>query len=278
MKQYSILQAMYMSFFSKDLYQDVRKNWKGNAFPYLFVITAIFIIPMTFKMHLAISEFMTKEAPQFTQQIPDIKIKNGQVSTPEAKKYILKDPDKGEPFAVIDTTGATKTLEPNTYFLLTKNQFITKKEDGSETRIYDLSKIDDLTLDQATINKWSDLTKNWLALAIYPFILLGIFIFRIVQALLYAIAGFVVTKVLRTHFSYQSLTRLSVIAMTPVIIADSIIGFTDTKIPYLDWGYIAITLVFLVFGILVAKNNKDQIKPEKTVTQRNTPAAVRNKK
>jgi hypothetical protein len=278
MKQHSIVQAMYMSFFSKSLYQDVRKNWKGNAYPYLFVLTAIFVIPLMIKIHLGVNDFMTNDAPKITQQIPDIKIKDGQVSTPEAKKYTINDPDKGTPFAVIDTTGATKTLEPNTYFLLTKNQVITKKEDGTETRIYDLSKVQDFTLTQDMINTWAGYIKNWLALALYPFTLLGVFLVRIIQALLYALAGFIITKIMKTHFSYQSLTRLSVIAMTPVIIVDSIIGYIDINIPYLTGGYIAITLAYLVFGILVSKNNKDQIKPEKTVSQRNTPAAVRNKK
>jgi hypothetical protein len=30
MKKYSILHPLYLSFYSRDLYQDVRKNWNGG--------------------------------------------------------------------------------------------------------------------------------------------------------------------------------------------------------------------------------------------------------
>lgn len=244
-----------MSFFSKSLYQDVRKNWYGNGFLYLLLLTAIIIIPMMVKMHLGLADFMTNDAPKFTQQIPDITIKNGQVSTPEEKKYVITDPDSGEPFAVIDTTGETKALEPGTYALLTKDKLIMQK-DETETRIYDLTEIEDFTLNQANITKWSNLLKTWTSLALYPFILLGIFIVYIIQALIYGLAGIIITKILKTPpVHYQALVRLSVIAMTPVIIVNTIIDMVAIKVPYLSLISVIATLAYLTFGILATKGD-----------------------
>lgn len=273
MKQYSIFQAIYMSFFSKSLYQDVRKNWQGNAFLYLLLLTAIFIIPMMVKMHLGLADFMTNDAPKFTQQIPDITIKNGQVSTPEAKKYVITDPDNGEPFAIIDTTGETKNIEEGTFALLTKDKLIMQKND-TETRIYDLSEVKDFTINQNNINSWSNLLKTWTSLALYPFILFGIFIARIIQSLLYAVGGIIITKIVKTSVDYQSLIRLSAIAMTPVIIINVLIDLIGIKIPYLSFISMIATLGYLTFGILATKDDKGNIAAQPTTPTDSTPPSA----
>ena len=54
MKQYNILQAIVMSFYSKNLYRDVAKNWGGKAFLYLFLFLKIDLHSMDLMMQMVI--------------------------------------------------------------------------------------------------------------------------------------------------------------------------------------------------------------------------------
>ena len=48
MRQYNLLQAIPMSFYSRKLYQDVAQNWGGMAILYLLFIVFLSWIPTTF--------------------------------------------------------------------------------------------------------------------------------------------------------------------------------------------------------------------------------------
>lgn len=45
MKNYSVFHPLYLSFFSKSLYQDVAKNWKGTGLAYLLLLLALAWVP-----------------------------------------------------------------------------------------------------------------------------------------------------------------------------------------------------------------------------------------
>ena len=47
MKRYSIFHPLVLSFFSKSLYRDVGKNWRGTGLLYLLLIIALLWIPST---------------------------------------------------------------------------------------------------------------------------------------------------------------------------------------------------------------------------------------
>src|SRR2546425_3264229 len=184
MKRYSIHHAFVLSFFSKSLYRDVGRYWRGTGLLYMFILLVVVWIPTMIKMQIGFSRFAKREAPRFTQQIPRITIKHGEASTDVTTPYFIKG-DDGKPVVIIDMTGEYQSLD-NTpaYILLTKTKVFARNE--RETRIYDLSNVGSFELDRTRVEGWLQMTKRWLVLVIFPVVLISSFVFRAIQMLIYA--------------------------------------------------------------------------------------------
>jgi hypothetical protein len=104
MKRYSFIHAFVFSFFSKAFYQDVGRHWRGTGLLYIFIALLLVWIPTVIRMQVGFSRFAAQEGSRFTQQIPHITIRKGQVSTDVTTPYFIKG-DDGEPLVIIDTTG-----------------------------------------------------------------------------------------------------------------------------------------------------------------------------
>ena len=259
MKKYSLLHAPILSFFSKDLYKDVGQNWKGIAVLYLLLLLAFCWIAQTWVINIKVSEFIANETPPFIEQIPEITITDGNVSINEPEPYFIYDPGTQEIIAIIDTTGEYDSLDnTEAYLLLTKNKFI-GKESETETRIYDLSQIDNFFLDQATINKIVSIFESYFPFVFYVFAVIFSFIFRLVLVLIYGVIGLLFCRFANVRLDYQTLMRLAVIASTPVIILDTVLEVSNITIPLFWLICFVITMSYLYFGV---RANKVQSVPE----------------
>ncbi len=249
MRRYSIFHVPALSFFSKELYIDVGQNWKGVNFLYLLLLLAVCLIPAMINLHRGISNFVNNEAPAVVNQVPEITITDGQVSIKETQPYYIKDPDSDEPLAIIDTTGQIESLEDtDAFFLLTGNKVIIK-ESKFENRSYDLSNVKAFAVDSERITGWLHIGRKYLAVVIYPFALLGSYLFRIVQALIYAAVGLLFALWCKVTLSYATLLRLAVVAMTPCLLAKTIFGIADIHLPYATLIFLVITLAYLFFAV-----------------------------
>jgi hypothetical protein len=247
MRRYSIFHVPALSFFSKELYIDVGQNWKGVNFLYLLLLLAVCLIPRIINLHRGISNFVNNEAPAVVNQVPEITITDGQVSIKETQPYYIKDPDSDEPLAIIDTTGQIESLEDtDAFFLLTGNKVIIK-ESKFENRTYDLSNVKAFAVDSERITGWLHIGRKFLAVVIYPFALLGSYVYRIVQVLIYAAIGLLFASFCKTTLSYATLIRLAVVAVTPCIIVGTILGLAETSIPY--FLYLVAALGYLFFAV-----------------------------
>src|ERR1700674_4152768 len=103
MRRFSIFHPLVLSFFSKPLYRDVGKHWRGTGLLYVFVVLAIVWIPTIIKGQLGISKWVDGDSKEITKQIPAITISKGSVSTDVATPYFIKDPKNGTDIAIIDT-------------------------------------------------------------------------------------------------------------------------------------------------------------------------------
>ncbi len=249
MKKFSIIHIPVLSFFSKELYIDVGQNWKGVNFSYLLLLLAICWIPTMIKIHVDFSNFVNNETPAIVNQVPEITITDGQVSIKETQPYYIKDPDSDEPLAIIDTTGQIESLEgTDAFFLLTGNKVIIK-EGEFENRTYDLSNVKAFAVDSDRITGWLGIVRKFLTVVIYPFALLGSYLFRIVQALIYAAIGLLFALWCQVTLSYATLLRLAVVAMTPCLLAKTIFGLADIHLSYATLIFLVITLAYLFFAV-----------------------------
>jgi hypothetical protein len=250
MKKFSIIHIPVLSFFSKELYRDVGLNFRGTCLGYLFLILVICWIPAMVKIHLGFSDFIKNEAPAVIDQVPEITITDGQVSIQEPQPYYIRDPDSNDVLAVIDTTGTITSLEePNAFCLLMKTKVMWRKSDF-ETRSFDLSQVESFTLDRDRIMDFLSVVGKFLAVIMYPFVLLSSYVYRIIQALIYAAIGLLFASACKVSLSYGALLRLAVAAMTPCMIIKTVLGLAGVYVPCVaSLLYLLVTLAYLFFGV-----------------------------
>jgi len=255
MKRYTIVHPLFLSFFSKSLYQDVAKNWKGICFLYLFLLTALCWIPGIIQLHLSISDFTKNEAPTIIEQIPNIKITKGKVSTEKPGLHTIKNPKNGDPLIIIDTTGKYTSLKGSkAVALLTETKF-TFKKNKIETSSFNLEKIDNFSINRKAIYHYLSIFETWFAITSYVFLLIFSFIYRILQVLLFAVIGIIFTKILRTTLSYQVLIRLTVISITPALIFTTLLDLLN--IPTLGGTSFIISMCYLFYAVKI--NSKPEL-------------------
>jgi hypothetical protein len=250
MKRYSIFHPLVLSFFSKDLYRDVGKNWRGTGLLYLLLVLALFWIPTVIKGHLGFTRWVDNDAKGITQQIPPITITKGHASTNVPLPYLIKDPKTGETLALIDTRDNSEAGNTSVPLVLTETKLITNKS-ATETRIYDLSSVGDFSVDQTRVEGWLGTVRQWFFPALYPLGVLFSFIFRGIQVLIYALIGLLFARMLSANLDYKTLMRLSAISITPVLVLNLLFEFVPVHIPgWLLLG-IVIELGYLFFAVKV---------------------------
>jgi len=262
MRQYNYFQAFYLSFFSAPLYCDVARRWRGTGFLYLLLLLALAWIPTMAGVQATIARGIDSEAHAFVSQIPAITITNGEVSTDVETPHFIRDPDTDKAWAIIDLTGEYTSLEDTeAAVLLTRRQVLMKRMRGTieETRGFDLSTIESFSVTRADIQGWLEAAKVWLAIVFYPFAVVFSFIYRIVQALIYALIGLLIARSLEVTLDYGTLLRLAVVAVTPVIILGTVLSVGSVRVPALWLISFAVAMGYLTFAI---KANAAPIGPD----------------
>ena len=181
------------------------------------------------------------------------------MSIDEEMPYVIINPETDEPLIIIDTTGKYTSLETTpSWALLTKTSLILKKSE-TETRIFELSEIDSLIVDQDTVYGWIETIRKVAAIVLYPFALLGSFVYRILQVLLYAAIGLVIAKNAEIPLDYSSLVSLAIVANSPSILVNTLYNYLDIAIPL--WWLIcfALSMGYLVFGIKACAEEKTSV-------------------
>lgn len=250
MRRYSIFHPLVLSFFSKSLYRDVGKNWRGTGLLYLLLILALLWIPTIIKGHLGFARFADNDAKAITQQIPAITITNGHASTNVPEPYFIKNPKTGETLAIIDTRDNSEAGNTSVPLVLTETKLVTNKS-ATETRIYDLSSVGNFSVDQTRVEGWLGIARHWFFPALYPLAILFSFIFRAIQLLIYALIGLLFARMLNANLDYKTLMRLAAISITPVLVLNLLFEFLPVRIPgWLLLG-IVIELGYLFFAVKV---------------------------
>ncbi len=248
-RRYSIVHPLFMSFFSKDFYQDAGRNWKGFSFVYLMLLLFLCWIPTMIALQRQISDFMMTSAREFIVQVPEITIFHGEISIDEKEPYFIEDPESDEIFAIIDTTGQYTSLNDTTANILVTKKKVILRKSRRETRTFDLSDIESFTLNQDLMNRWAVFFEKWFTIISFPIALLFSFVYRTIQVLIYAAIGLLFAKAKKTNLSFQALISIAIMAITPVLIIDTIMSLKKIAVPF--WGIwcFVIAMAYLFYGV-----------------------------
>ena len=261
-RQFSVWQAIFKSFHSKELYQDVGRNWSSQGALTLLIILAFIWIPYTAQIHMQDMPETERELAKMVKDIPRIEIRNGQVHTAAPMPYTIYDQETGAPMLIIDTTGEVTSLShlPKG-MLLTRNQLFIKNNEY-QTRSYDLTGIDEFYVDQQRLEGWISVIRHIAAIVIYPFAVLGVYAYRLIQGCIYALVGLLFANILKVELRYSAIIQMTYVALTPMLILDAVKTLLNLEIPL--WTPICITLVlvYLFYGMKANQEEDGQINEE----------------
>jgi hypothetical protein len=97
--------------------------------------------------------------------------------------------------------------------------------------------------------KFLHITKKVFAIILYPIALLSSYVYRIIQALIFAALGLLFASFCKVSLSYAALLRLAIVAMTPCMIIKTAFGLAGVHFPYAGLLYLLVTLAYLCFAV-----------------------------
>jgi hypothetical protein len=260
MKQLGPLQALWMSFYSQDLYRDVARNWKGIALLYLMLLLALSWLPTPVRWFLGLRAFASAEAPAITRQLPAVRIQNGIMEARPSGRHELLIPDtkaraSDEPLFVIDDSidVIPADLSVNAV-MLTRREFGIIRPSRHERRVYTLTPAADMDVTPDEVRSFLESLQFWVPPIGYLIALTGSVLFRLLQALVYAAIGQGLARRWNAVLDHRSAVRLAVVAMTPVVVIRTLLWMGPGEPAwYLRWpAAFAITVMFLRFGVRAA--------------------------
>lgn len=250
-KTFTIFQTLYLSFFSRPLYQDVMRNRRGLCLPYLLVVLVCFWVPEMMNMHRNVSEFIADEAPQYIDQLPVIVIEKGKASIKEPVPFYIMDKKHNRQVAIIDTSGQVASLEKTpALVLLTRDRLIIREDAGAhDVRSFPLADIGNITLTRTFIYQWLQTVNSLFVIILFPVVLLISFAFHIVQAVFLAFLGNSFAKYFRVQTDFRSLFRLSIVAFTPAILLEAVHALLQIDYPYSSFFSFLIAGGYLFYAV-----------------------------
>ena len=269
MRQYAGWQAPFYSFWSKSFYVDVAKNWGGLAYLYLLVLLCFTWLFMSVKLQIDFSYQIDHSIRPMIPQMPVITVDKGSLSIDKPSPYTVNGVD-GKAKITFDTRdNPIKAADAPGIFLVKKNIIIFKESEldkqlaevregkndssapiGRPDQEIDLfSTFDHAVMDQKVDNEFLDTIKKSIFVFVFPIALPCGFCLCVVQSLIYGLFAMAVASANQVSLSYASAVRLSIMAMTPVILLDSLLKLRN--LDSIFWGPLAliITIGYIMFAV-----------------------------
>lgn len=255
-REFSVWKAVIFSPFSKALYQDVWKNWKGVGFAYLFLVLLVLSVPRSVRIHGLVATEITKGSKDFFKDIPAFKVENGKFSISVKQPYYS--PNKTKPIMVIDTTGRVKDLsqvawdeKADSVLLVTADKFMMRRVrlGVSDEQSFDFAQLGSFSLDNQKLEQWTLALAKWAGIIAYPFVVGGYFIYGIIAMMFYGLIGMGIAKILKLTLNYETSMRLSAVSHTPAMILAAVLFSLGAEIPAGFFVFLLISTSFLFFAI-----------------------------
>ena len=249
-----------MSFYSRDLYREAARGWKGIGVLYLLLLLALSWLPSSVRMFSSLRAFSRNEGRQLVDRLPTIRISQGEMLAEPQGRHVIpvgKQDDEYEGKMVLiidDTIDRVPSSETAAAIILTRREFGMIQPNKNERRIWQLTPGADMEVTPADVQSFLGALPFWAVPLGYCLCVAWTLGFRTVQVLLYALIGRTWARRRNSGLDYRSLVRLSALAVTPAIVVRTLLWFGPWEPAwYLRWPVaIAISLAYLAFGIRAA--------------------------
>jgi hypothetical protein len=264
MNRFNRVNALWASFYSRDLYRDVVSGWKGIGLLYLLLLLAITWLPSAARWARGLSDFAATDAQTVVSQLPAIAIKDGvMTSSPPGRHVIRLGPDRrgrDQGAIIIDDSIDTLPSEADTdTLMLTRHEAGIIRPSRSERRVYTLTPAADMEVTREDVAAFFDSLAFWVPPIGYAGAVAGSLVFRLLQALMYGALVMTLARRQRVELGYSSAVRMAAVAITPVVVLKTVLWFGSWE-PAWYWRWLvamAITVAYLRFGIRAVAPSHD---------------------
>ena len=255
MKQYSFYHGFFLSFISGKFYQDVAQQWSGICFWYLVLLMLITSLISSMKILSNMGVVDQQTLAPFTSQFVPIHIQDGEASCDAPQPHFIRESQFGDPIVIIDTKDMVDESEFENVFVIRQDELVIKQP--NKTQSLPLSTVEELlggptTIDQqwmdATILYWYGLFK----MLFFPLWFGLSFVYRFMEAIVLGLIGLAIAALRKTNLHFGQTLRLSVMALTPVVIFNTIFElFSLTGPATCVWNLVCLGLPlgYVIFAV-----------------------------
>ena len=252
-----LISIVGQTFYSPDVYRRSR-SWRGSVIRYLAIVLCILWIPGLFQIHqflrANIQHFKTEVLPQ----LPVMYFDAGKIKTPENRPYLIRwavEPPIYQ--AIIDTSGQYMSLSDTKTFLLITHDTAVIRIPEMDTFTFDLSKswFKPKVIDQTFLIRLCQGLQTWIFVLFCIALFFLSFLKRLIEAIFLAGIGFSATSALRLNFRVRELFSLAVVAMTPAMIFETVVGVFSFHNRLLALFWCLLLIGYFVFAIISGKSN-----------------------
>lgn len=249
-----MLNALWLSFYSRPLYKEVFTQWRGVGFIYLLLLALVQTIVSTSQMDAQLKLSIRDYAPSLVSQIPAVTIKNGVASTPEPKAYEVINPQTQKRLALINTAlDKAPTDLGDTPIFLGKTAFQTFKPDGKMQEI-DFKTIDSLKVEQADLLKILKFVANWGAYVLAPFMFILQTAVLMFEVIFFSLFAWISLRMMEPKVPYKTILRLTAVALTPATIFSIIFNTFLPADSFSSFFYVLFAVGYISFAVYAIKN------------------------
>lgn len=270
---YKARHAFYLAFFSRQLYLDVIRRWRGLGALYFFMMLSIMALPHAVQLTRSLNEVIETKFLDPIKSLPPLSIRSGEVMFHGAMPYFVKNSD-GDVVSIVDTEGRINQLPAPLYPLA--SILITKHDIHVNFRLLDLFHVEhakhqqekDIIIPLNTIEKKDFLAESWLEtrhistlknillIAVYPMVVMfNASLFMTILLSMALFAQLTARMVFKVRLTFFESSRLLFVAATPLAALCSILVLFHWVIPGNGLPYIALLTVYFCFGVLAYRRS-----------------------
>lgn len=121
----------------------------------------------------------------------------------------------------------------------------------AQSLVFPFTSLPSFSLDQTGLHALAQFYKQWTWLLVFAMSMPVYFVFSVIVVLIEGLVGMAMSRMLNTELSYGALVRLSVVALTPVILLNRVLRVRASSISF--WwqlaGLTALALAYLFFAV-----------------------------
>lgn len=254
---YSYWQAFVMSFYSMDIYVDVRHRWRGFGAIYVLLVMAIISLPLSIKIIYEKHNYYYQVMLPIIKKLPDLKLVEGELVFNKSQPYFMNSPVSHQPVVIIDTTGKVTDLPNSNYpeaaLLFTKHAMISRfgqMPPSIEKYQKDMS----VNIEPTMLIPLFDRLKTIFVYAFYPSMMMfwyGVFYsFLCIIAFLFKMFSVILLKY---EINYKNALRLASVSSTPMLVLSVIFAFLGIQSKSAGWTIVGCWLAYFIFAIRANK-------------------------